>query len=142
MGCQKSEEISKPEISKPQYLYKTRLTPEIAVSLFIIMDWVYVGQCPTSIILVQRVIRIPSFNFNFYHVVCWKYSLKTMNRLIQTSFNLCSTKAFNMHRSREFYLVNSIFSFSHNVFYPMKVIFHVFSKIKFVDCKFFQIGLI
>ena len=41
---------------------------------------------------------------------------------------------------KEKMLVTSIFSFLNDVLYPMKGIFHVFSKIKFVVCKCFQFG--
>ena len=37
-------------------------------------------------------------------------------------------------------LVISIFSFSHNVFYPIKENFHHLRDIEIVDCKWFEVG--
>ena len=37
-------------------------------------------------------------------------------------------------------LESSIFSFAHNVLYPMKVIFNVLNNIQFSICKCFQFG--
>ena len=43
---------------------------------------------------------------------------------------------------KEKMLVTSIFSFTHNIFYPLKNKFQFWSHIYFVVCKFFQFGLV
>ena len=56
------------------------------------------------------------------------------------SLTTLNQRAFENIGEKEKMLVTSIFSFFHNVFYPLKERNHHFSDIKFVVCNCFQFG--
>ena len=64
----------------------------------------------------------------------------TLNHIMPT-FGDTKTEGFSKHcGEKEKMLVASIFSFSHNVFYPFQTKFQFFILIYFVFCKCFQFG--
>ena len=69
------------------------------------------------------------------------YKYLTLCHTIPT-FNNPESKPFEYIVEKEKMLVTSIFSFSHNVFYPLQSNFLFFRHIYFVVCKCFNFGLV
>ena len=69
--------------------------------------------------------------------------LSTLSVFCQTILTLNDPEEEDFRKTlweKEKMLVTSIFSFSHNVFYPIRYRNHCFSNLKFVVCKCFEFG--